>query len=36
MGTDHTNAKAEQRRAKDVGPIALPAVQPPDTKDESE
>jgi len=35
MGTDHTNAKAEQRRAKDVGPIA-PAVQPPGTKNESE
>lgn len=36
MGANHTNAKAEQRRAKDVGSIAPPAVQPLGTKDESE
>jgi hypothetical protein len=48
MGTNDTNAKPEQRRPKDVGPIAdaqepkdrqsiaPPTVQPPDAKDESE
>lgn len=36
MGTDDTTAKAKQRRAKDVGPIAPPVVQPPGAKDESE
>ena len=48
MGTKDTNAKAEQRRPRDVGPIAeaperadkqsvAPAtVQPPGARDESE
>jgi hypothetical protein len=48
MGTNDTNAKAEQRRPKDVGPtaeapnradrgsIAPPTVQPAGAKDESE
>lgn len=48
MGTNDTNATAEQRRPKDVGPIAEaperkdresiapPTVQPPSARDESE
>ena len=48
MGTKDTNAKAEQRRPRDVGPIvetpdradkesiAPPTVQPPGARDESE
>ncbi len=48
MGTKDTNAKAEQRRPKDVGPIAEtpdradresiapPTIQPPGARDESE
>ncbi len=48
MGTKDTNAKAEQRRPRDVGPIAEtpdradresiapPTIQPPGVRDESE
>ncbi|MBB3561734.1 hypothetical protein FHX06_003061 [Rhizobium sp. BK512] len=48
MGTKDTNAKAEQRRPRDVGPIAEtadradresiapPTIQPPGARDESE
>jgi hypothetical protein len=48
MGAKDTNAKAEQRRPRDVGPIAEapdradkeaispPTVQPPSARDESE